>query len=366
MRGGLGGPTRPQGGQLTTPGPLWARAALRLSRAESARPPVVCLCPACPGWPAARGSVPSGWRPSRAPVLLNKAASRKLEWPLKRDRPREPGQQEAVLFIERSPWGLSGLRPPAGPRPGRSTPRAVSGRAEGAGAEGARGVVSWMRAEPGGSGTSDGGRRPAAGAPGPRTQAGHRKTPALSPGTVSTPPPAPGGRDRRSGAQGTHGGAGRPGAAAGRRASRAPHQGFGLLPGTVFCPRFPTPGQGGMVGGPGASHSGPEGRSQLQEGSSLASPALRPPHGLERGDGQSPSAHPGQGSLPGAPRPPLRERETLGRAHFTAQSTETPEAPCVVGGAPIPWGTHARGTRRLRQGGRGRPQAPGPGFPVHP
>lgn len=229
-------PTTRRPADRPTPGPLWARAALRLSRAESARPPVVCLCPACPGWPAARGSVPSGWRPSRAPALLNKAASRKLEWPLKCDQPREPGQQEAVLFIERSPWGLPGLRPPARPRPGRSTPRAVSGWAEGGRAEGARGVVSWMRAEPGGSGTSDGGRRPAAGAPGPRTQAGRRKTAALSPGTVSTPPPAPGGRDRGSGTQGTRAGTGRPGAAAGRRASRAPPPGLWAASWDCFLP----------------------------------------------------------------------------------------------------------------------------------
>lgn len=53
-------PTTRRPADRPTPGPLWARAALRLSRAESARPPVVCLCPACPGWPAARGSVPSG------------------------------------------------------------------------------------------------------------------------------------------------------------------------------------------------------------------------------------------------------------------------------------------------------------------
>lgn len=104
MRGGLGGasPTTRRPVDRPTPGPLWARAALRLSRAESARPPVVCLCPACLGWSAERGSVPSGWRASRAPALLNKAASRKLEWPLKRDRPREPASRKLYYSLSKS------------------------------------------------------------------------------------------------------------------------------------------------------------------------------------------------------------------------------------------------------------------------
>lgn len=102
-----------------------------------------------------------------------------------------------------------------------------------------------------------------------------RKTATLSPGTVSTPTACPG----RAGT-----GLGHPGDPRGRRppwgSGRAEGlssrpQGFGLLPGTAFCPCFSAPGQAGVVGGPSVSHSGPEGRSQLQKGSSLASPAVR-------------------------------------------------------------------------------------------
>lgn len=265
----------------------------------------------------------------------------------------------------------------------------MSGRLRAVGPEGARGVVSWMRAGPGGSGTSDGGGRPAAGAPGPRTQAGCRAQEDRRPlprdcEYAHRPPRA--GRDRAWAPRGPAGAptilGQRPGGGplvphpGDPRSGRAEGlssrpQGFGPLPGTAFCPCFSAPGQAGVVGGPGVSHSGPEGRSQLQKGSSLASPAVRiascPVGGrmARAPDGQSPSVHPGRGSLSRAPRPP-QERETLGHAHFTAESTEGPEAPCVVCGAPIPRGTHARGTRRLRQAGRGRPQAPGPGLPVCP
>lgn len=185
------------------PGPRWARAALRLSRAESSRPPVVRLCPARPGWPAARGSAPSGQRPGRGPVLLNKAGSRKLEWPLKREIGRErPASRELYYSLS----GASGACLVSGHLHDPDLDGAPSGqclaRVRAAGPEGARGVVSWMQAELGGSGTS--GPRLVPRGHGRRQGAGCRKAAALSPGTVSTPTARP-----RGGGQGQ--GLGHPG-----------------------------------------------------------------------------------------------------------------------------------------------------------
>lgn len=225
-----------------------------------------------------------------------------------------------------------------------------------------------MRAGPGGSGTSDGGGRPAAGAPGPRTQAGcpvqeDRRPLPRDCEYAHRPPRA--GRDR---AWAPRGSAGAP-TVLGQRPGGGPLEpppGLWAASWDCFLPlllRAWTSWRGRwprhFPQRPGRAVAAAEGKfTGVPGGETRLMPCLGE-------DGQSPSVHPGRGSLSGAPRPP-QERETLGRAHFTAESTEGPEAPCVVCGAPIPRGTHARGTRRLRQAGRGHPQAPGPGLPVCP
>ena len=113
----------------------------------------------------------------------------------------------------------------------------------------------------------------------------------------------------------------------------------------------------------GCSPQRPEGRSQLREGSSLASLGVRPTPCAGGGGWPEPLSSRRPRFSAWGPTTP-RERETLAYAHFTAESTEAPEALCVGGGTPIPLGAHALGPRGLQQGRRGRPQALGPGLPV--
>lgn len=214
----------------------------------------------------------------------------------------------------------------------------MSGWLRAVGPEGARGVVSWMRAGPGGSG--------------PQTEAAARKGPGATdeagcPG-AGRPPPSP--RDceqahRRPGRAGTGLGHSRdprgrqPPWGSGRvEGLSCRPQGFGPLPGTAFCPCFSAPGQAGVVGGPSVSYSGPA-RPQLQKGSSLASPAVRLAHALSGDDGQSPPFTQA-GSLSGAPRLPARKRDSLGRP-ISQPSQLRAQRPHVVWSPHPPRGTHA-------------------------
>ena len=206
--------------------------------------------------------------------------------------------------------------------------------------------------------------------PGRRRRQGaeRRKAAALSPGTVSTP-------TARPGAQGQ--GLGHPGDPLGRR----PSWGSGRAEDLSRRPALP-PGFGPLSWDcflllrlsawarwhgqwPECSPQRPGRTVAAAGGSSLASLGVRPAPCAGGGGWPEPLSSSRPRFSAWGPTTP-RERETLAHAHFTAESTEAPEAPCVGGGTPIPQGAHALGPRGLRQGRRGCPQALGPGLPVRP
>ena len=168
------------------------------------------------------------------------------------------------------------------------------------------------------------------------------------------------------GIHGTHWGADCPGAAAGRRISRAAPpfpRALGRFLGLFPAPAsqrlgkvawwvvrvFPTAARRAVAAAGGKFLGFPGGETH----------PMRWRRGMARAPQLTQAA-----VLCLGPHDTPRERETLAYAHFTAESTEAPEALCVGGGTPIPLGAHALGPRGLQQGRRGRPQALGPGLPV--